>query len=55
MKSSEPFVTGFLVDNKYIGHPVDVQQMADGSLLLSDDWNGVVYRITYGNAKVAKR
>jgi glucose/arabinose dehydrogenase len=48
VKSSEPFVTGFLVDNKYIGRPVDVQQMADGSMLLSDDWNGVVYRITYG-------
>jgi glucose/arabinose dehydrogenase len=48
VKSSEPFITGFLVDNKYIGRPVDVQQMADGSMLLSDDWNGVVYRISYG-------
>lgn len=56
VKSSEPFVTGFLVDNKYIGRPVDVQQMADGSLLLSDDWNGVVYRITYGKPpKTASR
>jgi len=51
--SIEPFITGFLVDNKYIGRPVDVQQLADGSLLLSDDWNGVVYRITYGKEKVA--
>jgi glucose/arabinose dehydrogenase len=56
VKSSEPFVTGFLVDNKYLGRPVDVQQMADGSLLLSDDWNGVVYRITYGKPpKTASR
>ena len=56
VKSSEPFVTGFLVDNKYIGRPVDVQQMADGLLLLSDDWNGVVYRITYGKPpKTASR
>ncbi len=56
VKSSEPFVTGFLVDNKYIGRPVDVQQLADGSMLLSDDWNGVVYRITYGKPpKTASR
>jgi len=56
VKSSEPFVTGFLVENKYIGRPVDVQQMPDGSMLLSDDWNGVVYRITYGKPpKTASR
>ena len=56
MKSSEPFITGFLVDNKYIGRPVDVQLMKDGSMLLSDDWNGAVYRITYGKApKTASR
>jgi glucose/arabinose dehydrogenase len=55
VRSIEPFITGFLVDNKYIGRPVDVQQMADGSLLLSDDWNGAIYRITYGKAKVAGR
>lgn len=55
VKSMEPFITGFLVDNKYIGRPVDVQQMADGSMLISDDWNGAIYRITYGKAKVAGR
>lgn len=55
VKSVEPFITGFLVDNKYIGRPVDVQQMPDGSLLVSDDWNGAVYRISYGKAKVAGR
>ena len=53
VKSSEPFLTGFLEDNKYIGRPVDVLQMKDGSLLVSDDWNGAVYRITYGKQKVA--
>ncbi|HKA77883.1 MAG TPA: PQQ-dependent sugar dehydrogenase [Pseudolabrys sp.] len=53
VRSIEPFITGFLVDNKYVGRPVDVQQMADGSLLLSDDWNGAIYRITYGKEKVA--
>jgi len=53
VKSMEPFITGFLEDNKYIGRPVDVMQMKDGSLLVSDDWNGAVYRVTYGKQKVA--
>ena len=55
VKSSEPFITGFLVDNKYIGRPVDVEFMKDGSMLLSDDWNGAIYRITYGKARTASR
>jgi glucose/arabinose dehydrogenase len=55
VKSTEPFITGFLEDNKYIGRPVDVMQMKDGSLLVSDDWNGAVYRVTYGKQKVAGR
>jgi glucose/arabinose dehydrogenase len=53
VKSVEPFITGFLENNSYVGRPVDVMQMKDGSLLLSDDWNGAVYRITYGKPKVA--
>ena len=53
VKSMEPLITGFLEDNKYIGRPVDVLQMKDGSLLVSDDWNGAVYRVTYGKPKVA--
>jgi glucose/arabinose dehydrogenase len=55
VKSMEPLITGFLEDNKYIGRPVDVLQMKDGSLLVSDDWNGAVYRVTYGKPKVAAR
>jgi len=55
VKSSEVFLTGFLENNKYLGRPVDVQQMADGSLLLSDDWNGAIYRISYGKAHTASR
>jgi glucose/arabinose dehydrogenase len=55
VKSMEPLITGFLEDNKYIGRPVDVMQMKDGSLLVSDDWNGAVYRVTYGKPKVAAR
>jgi len=53
VKNIDPLITGFLEDNKYIGRPVDVMQMKDGSLLVSDDWNGAVYRITYGKQKVA--
>jgi glucose/arabinose dehydrogenase len=53
VKSTEPFITGFLENNSYIGRPVDVMQMKDGSLLVSDDWNGAVYRVTYGKPKVA--
>lgn len=47
-KSMEPFLTGLIEDNEYIGRPVDVTVMDDGSLLVSDDWNGAVYRVTYG-------
>ncbi len=55
VKSSEVFMSGFLVDNGYIGRPVDVEFMKDGSMLVSDDWNGAIYRVTYGKAKVASR
>jgi glucose/arabinose dehydrogenase len=56
VKSSEPFITGFIENNSYIGRPVDVEILADGSMLLSDDWNGAIYRISYGKApRVAGR
>ena len=55
VKSVEPFLSGFLENNSYIGRPVDVLQLKDGSLLVSDDWNGAVYRISYGKPKVAAR
>jgi glucose/arabinose dehydrogenase len=54
VKSVEPFMTGFLEDNKYVGRPVDVLQLKDGSLLVSDDWNGAIYRITYGQKVTSK-
>jgi glucose/arabinose dehydrogenase len=31
----------------YLGRPMDVQQYVDGSILVSDDKAGAVYRITY--------
>src|SRR5260221_1285096 len=46
----EPFLTGFLLDEKadppMWGRPNDVMVMKDGSLLVSDDQNGIIYRIS---------
>jgi glucose/arabinose dehydrogenase len=47
MVSYEPFATGWLMGDSFWGRPVDIQQMPDGSLLVSDDHRGAVYRITY--------
>jgi glucose/arabinose dehydrogenase len=47
--SYEPFATGWLDEEaqKASGRPVDVLQMPDGSLLVSDDQAGKIYRIVY--------
>ena len=44
----EPFLTGFVKDNQYLGRPVDLLTLPDGSLLVSDDHAGAVYRVSYG-------
>ena len=45
-----PFAEGWLQENGvYSGRPVDVQQFVDGSILVSDDKAGAVYRIFYQN------
>lgn len=48
-KSIEDFVTGFLVNgNKEVfGRVVGLAQHKDGSLLIADDDNGVIYRVAY--------
>jgi len=46
--SVEPFLTGWMKDNTYLGRPVDVLVMGDGSLLVSDDHAGAIYRVSYG-------
>ncbi len=47
---TEPFADGWMTDaGVYLGRPVDVQQYVDGSILVSDDKAGVVYRISYSN------
>jgi glucose/arabinose dehydrogenase len=45
----EPFMTGLLdnAKNEFYGRPAYVYQMPDGSMLVSDEQNGAVYRISY--------
>jgi glucose/arabinose dehydrogenase len=43
----EVFAHGFRTGGQTIGRPVDLVQMSDGSLLVSDDQQGKLYRITY--------
>jgi len=43
-----PFAEGWLSDNgEYLGRPVDVAQLPDGSILVSDDLAGAIYRIWF--------
>ena len=44
---SEVFASGWLQGQDNWGRPNDILQMPDGSLLVSDDLAGVIYRIVY--------
>lgn len=45
----EVVASGWLTeDGEYIGRPVGLTQLRDGSLLVSDDFAGAIYRISYG-------
>jgi Raf kinase inhibitor-like YbhB/YbcL family protein len=48
-QSVEPFVTGFLSDGgtTHFARPVGLAVARDGSLLMADDANGVIYRVAY--------
>jgi hypothetical protein len=47
------FMTGFLVDNNSVwGRPAGVAITRDGALLVSDDANGTIFRVTQMNAKL---
>ena len=46
----EPFATGWLQNESVSGRPVDLLVLADGSMLVSDDRAGMIYRISYGAA-----
>ena len=49
--TTHAFVDGFLENDKgdppMWGRPVDVMQMKDGSILFTDDYNGIIYRVSY--------
>ena len=52
LKNGEPagyetFAEGWLQGERPWGRPVDVLVMPDGSLLVSDDYAGAIYRISY--------
>ena len=50
--SEHVFAEGWLQANgKVLGRPVDILEMPDGSLLVSDDQRGVIYKITYAGVK----
>jgi len=53
----EEFLSGFLVENNTarFGRPVGLALYTDGSLLVSDDLNGMIYRITYGTGNGKKK
>jgi glucose/arabinose dehydrogenase len=48
-----PFMTGFMdpKEGKFWGRPVDVLQLPDGSLLVSDEQVGAIYRVSYAGAR----
>lgn len=48
---AEVFAEGWLNSETgtYRGRPVDVAPMKDGSILISDDYAGAIYRVTYAN------
>jgi glucose/arabinose dehydrogenase len=54
MRSGHPtgeyqdFLTGFVVSDREVwGRPVGLAVMHDGSLLVSEDGNGTIWRVTY--------
>lgn len=50
---AQVFLSGWLIPSsqRIWGRPVDVLSMPDGSLLISDDFNGVIYRVYYKHPK----
>jgi len=42
-----PFLDGFRGPAGLIGRPVDVVEGPDGSIYVSDDYAGVIYRVSY--------
>lgn len=50
----QDLVMGFTAGEENVwGRPVSVAFMADGSMLFTDDGNGVIYRVTYAREKMS--
>jgi glucose/arabinose dehydrogenase len=47
VKGKEVFADGWLINGEAWGRPVDILQLPDGSILVSDNYQGVIYRISY--------
>ncbi len=45
---SEDFITGWLKNEQFSGRPAGLATGADGSLYISDDNKGFIYRVSYG-------
>ena len=43
--STNDFLTGFLDDQKVLGRPAAPFMLSDGSLLISDDYSGAIFRV----------
>ena len=52
-----PFITGFMnpADQSFWGRPAYLLQMPDGSMLVSDEQLGAIYRVTYKKQQVASK
>lgn len=52
-----PFITGFMnpADQSFWGRPAYLLQMPDGSMLVSDEQLGAIYRVTYSKQQVAAK
>ena len=47
VRETMPFISGWKLGEAHWGRPVDLLTLPDGSLLISDDHAGVIYRVTY--------
>jgi glucose/arabinose dehydrogenase len=53
--SYEPFAQGWLQDGEVWGRPVDLEVLPDGSVLVSDDHAGAIYRIAHPQVRPVRR
>lgn len=53
--SNETFIDGWLDEESQerFGRPVDILQLKDGSLLISDDFGDAIYRVSYDRGQLA--